>query len=424
MGVRNLTLSGLRLHLAVMTSVALLAASPLKGADPPASPASPASPAWRRHTIDAADRTSGKLGADGVRLADINHDGRLDVATGWEQGGAIRVCLNPGPRLVRKPWPAVTVGRVRSPEDAVFGDLDRDGQFDVISCCEGNTRQIFVHWAPSNRRRQLDPTAWTTGSIPAVAGKQAWMYALPLDIDGRHGMDLLVGSKGKNASVGWLEAPANPRDLSGWTYHRLQDAGWIMSLERHDIDIDGDWDIVVSDRRGPKRGVYWLENPGRVANRKGRRWKRHEIGARGVEVLFLALGDLDRDGRLDIVTAARESRLLLFLGSTNGFTEHSIPLPDEFRYGKGVAIGDIDGDRQPDLVMANRGDPKKRAVSWISYRDSPTSGKWTTTRISDAAGSKFDLVQLVDVDGDGDLDVMSCEEVANLGVFWYENPRK
>jgi hypothetical protein len=23
-----------------------------------------------------------------------------------------------------------------------------------------------------------------------------------------------------------------------------------------------------------------------------------------------------------------------------------------------------------------------------------------------------------------DLDVMSCEEVANLGVFWYENPRK
>ena len=163
-------MSGLRLTLAVMTTAAILAASPLSAADPPAHPA------WRRHTIDAADRTAGKLGADGVRLADINHDGRLDVATGWEQGGAIRVCLNPGPKLARKPWP---VGRVRSPEDAVFGDLDGDGQFDVISCCEGSTRQIFVHWAPSSRRRQLDPAAWTTGSIPAVAGKQAWMYALP-----------------------------------------------------------------------------------------------------------------------------------------------------------------------------------------------------------------------------------------------------
>jgi len=414
MGVRDLVVSGPSLTLAVMTSASILAASPVSAAD---------QPAWRRHTIDAADRTAGKLGADGVRVADINQDGRLDVATGWEQGGAIRVCLNPGPRLARRPWPAVTVGSVRSPEDAVFGDLDGDGQFDVISSCEGNTRKIFVHWAPSSRR-QLDPKAWTTGSIPAVAGKQAWMYALPLDIDGQHGMDLLVGSKGQNASVGWLQAPANPRDLSGWIYHRLQDAGWIMSLERRDIDLDGDWDVVVSDRRGPKRGVYWLENPGRAANRNRREWKRHEIGARGVEVLFLALGDLDRNGRIDIITAARESRLLLFLGTSTGFTEHSIPLPDKFRYGKGVAIGDIDGDHQPDLVMANRGDPKKRAVSWMAYRGSPTFGKWATTRISDAAGSKFDLVQLIDVDGDGDLDVMSCEEVANLGVFWYENPRK
>jgi len=141
-------------------------------------------------------------------------------------------------------------------------------------------------------------------------------------------------------------------------------------------------------------------------------------------VLFLAVGDLDGDGRSDVLSAARQSRLLYCRRTRKGWSEHSIPLPDKYRYGKGVAIGDINGDRQPDVVMTNRGDPKKRAVSWMSYNGSPTSGNWTTTRISDAAGSKFDLVQLVDVDGDGDLDVISCEEVANLGVFWYENPRK
>lgn len=79
-------------------------------------------------------------------------------------------------------------------------------------------------------------------------------------------------------------------------------------------------------------------------------------------MLFLALGDLDRDGRVDVLSAARENRLLFCRGTPGGWTEHSIRLPDEFRYGKGVAIGD--------------------------------------------------------------LDVMSCEEVANLGVFWYENPGK
>ncbi|MFP6768703.1 MAG: VCBS repeat-containing protein, partial [Planctomycetaceae bacterium] len=175
---------------------------------------------WTRHTIDAADRGLGKRGADGVRLADINGDGRPDVTTGWEQGGAIRVCLNPGPRRSKKPWPGVTVGNVGSPEDAVFADLDGDGQLDVISCCEGRNRSIFVHWAPADRRRQRDAGAWTTAAIPAVAGRQQWMYALPLDVDGRHGIDLVVGSKGAGGSVGWLESPRDPRRLNDWTFHR------------------------------------------------------------------------------------------------------------------------------------------------------------------------------------------------------------
>ncbi len=43
--------------------------------------------------------------------------------------------------------------------------------------------------------------------------------------------------------------------------------------------------------------------------------------------------------------------------------------------------------------------------------------------ISGPTGVKYDLLQLVDMDGDGDRDVVTCEECANLGVFWYENPR-
>ena len=55
---------------------------------------------------------------------DVNDDGLSDIATGWEEGGKVRVYLHPGPAKVKEAWPAVTVGQVRSPEDAVFVDLD------------------------------------------------------------------------------------------------------------------------------------------------------------------------------------------------------------------------------------------------------------------------------------------------------------
>src|SRR5262249_34197095 len=162
---------------------------------------------WKRHVIDNSSR-----GADGVRLADVNGDGLLDITTGWEQGGAVRVYLNPGPAKSPLPWPAVTVGNVGNVEDAVFVDLDGDGAIDVVSGCEGATRTMFVHWAPRNKSRYLDPAAWVTAPIPATQNKAMWMFCAPAQLDGKHGPDLIAGSKAKEpggAAIGWLEAPPN-----------------------------------------------------------------------------------------------------------------------------------------------------------------------------------------------------------------------
>ncbi len=154
---------------------------------------------WARHTIDNSSR-----GADGVRLRDVNGDGLPDIATGWEEGGVIRVYLHPGYANAKQPWPAVTVGAVKSPEDAVLVDLDSDGAFDVVSSCEGRVRTMFFHWAPGRPQRFLDPAAWTTQPITVTKEQQSWMFALPMDVDNRHGVDLIVGSKGTGAeSAGW-----------------------------------------------------------------------------------------------------------------------------------------------------------------------------------------------------------------------------
>lgn len=386
---------------------------------------------WPMHVIDNSSR-----GADGVRLADVNGDGLMDITTGWEEGGITRVYLHPGNDAATEPWPAVTVGRTPSVEDAVFVDLDADGHTDVVSCCEGGTRTIFVHWAPDDPQKYLDPEAWTTEPLAASKDAMMWMFCLPMQIDGRHGIDLVAGAKGSGAKIGWFEAPEDPRRLDQWQWHPMGDAGWIMSLRADDIDADGDLDIVVTDRRGELRGCRWLENPGRSPGPgvdQKRPWTNHFVGGRDREVMFMAMGDLDMDGTDDMLVAAKPEHQLFFRrrpGNPPSWESTTLQLPKNGGGSKGVAIGRIDGDEQPDIVFSCEGaSGTKSGVMWLSYDKSPTEERWTAHALSGPAGIKFDRLELLDIDGDGDLDVLTCEESEpvdgkrrGLGVFWYENP--
>lgn len=371
-------------------------------------------PPWPRHTIDDTSK-----GADGVKLADFDGDGRPDIATGWEEGGVVRIYRHPGLDAVTRPWPRIEAGRVPSPEDALLFDVDGDGRLDVVSATEGNNRSLYVHWAPA-----APGGAWRTEAFPAAAKRQAWMFALPFDVDGENGPDLVVGSKLGQGALGWLRAPTDRRRLDGWTYQRFRDAGWIMSILAADMNHDGRPDVLFSDRRGPTRGIFWLEHPG-AARASTEAWREHRVTPAGDtgEVMFIAHGDLDGDGRAEIVAAVKPSRLCIFRQrATDTWEPEWLELHGELGTAKAVSIGDLNGDGRADLVMScEDATGPHTGVVWLEQLP---GGRWKLRDLGGPAGVKFDLVPLVDLDGDGDLDVVTTEERDLLGVVWYENPTR
>lgn len=381
---------------------------------------------WKRHAIDNSSR-----GADGVKLGDLNHDGLTDLTVGWEEGGITRVYLHPGKEAVTHPWPVATIGKTPSAEDATFVDLDGDNRLDVVTSCEGDEQALYLHFAPQDSDL-LKSRKWKQMALPGSVGMTRWMFATPATIESgpRSIRTLVAGSKNPNGTIGLWEIPASPRDpKEEWVWRPLSNAGWIMSIIPKDMDGDGDTDIFFTDRKGDDRGAYWLENPGSI----DLHWIKHLIGGESEELLFSYLADLDLDGLEDVVATAKDRRLFWWRRldrSGLSWDLQEVEFPENTARAKAVAVGDIDQDGLPDLIAnCESANPPLQGVFWLRQSANQALAEWESFGISGGEGIKFDRIELIDLDLDGDLDVLTCEENhivegkrVGLGVIWYENP--
>ncbi len=366
---------------------------------------------WPLHIIDSTSE-----GADGVRLGDINHDGLPDITTGWEEGGLVRVYIHPGYANSTRPWPAVTVGTVADVEDAVFADVNGDGALEVVSSCEGGQRAMYVHSLIAGNENLLDPGAWRTQRLEAASETIQWMFCTPAVLTPEGTQCLVAGGKNENASLGYF---ARPNSQQQWRWNPLAKLGWVMSIRVPDMDGDGDRDILFTDRKGPSRGVRWLENPAD----SGADWKEHLVGGRDCELMFLDMADLDGDGQMELAVAAKDRKILIFDPLPGGqWQRFEIPFPEHTGNAKAVALADFDLDGQLDLVVSCEGAVDCSGVFWIRTSGWPNPGAVEYFDISGPRGIKFDRIECVDIDGDGDPDVLTTDERDNLGVIWYENP--
>lgn len=140
--------------------------------------------------------------------------------------------------------------------------------------------------------------------------------------------------------------------------------------------------------------------------------------------MFMALGTLHQSPHPTAFIAAKDSDHLLL--PLNGHTTNAspLPLPPNTGSGKALALGDINLDGKKDLVFTCEHAKDLHGVMGYLQQGSLKSPNWVPFDIGGKTGTKFDRIELIDLDKDGDLDLLTCEEREGLGVIWYENPTR
>lgn len=132
----------------------------------------------------------------------------------------------------------------------------------------------------------------------------------------------------------------------------------------------------------------------------------------GAEPFRIALGDLNGDGRRDIVacgTVLERGFVRIFLAQPGGeYTSHDVETPVAPR---GIALADLDNDGHLDLVTANN-----RAMS-ISIFPGDGSGGFGERRDIQLLRSPF-AVTVEDVDGDGRPDIAAVGEGGIIAIAY------
>ena len=134
--------------------------------------------------------------------------------------------------------------------------------------------------------------------------------------------------------------------------------------------------------------------------------------------------DIDLDGDLDLTSADADDHNKLYWFENDGtgdFKRHLIQEDDPKRLERHRS-GDIDGDGDPDVAIVKNlyGD-----LLWFENSGTPRDGKLWTRHVITSGGlpGAYD-VDLVDLDGDGDLDAAASSWRFGNQFAWFENDGK
>lgn len=279
----------------------------------------------------------------------------------------------------------------------VFGDVDGDGNQDVIISGEGATNDFICKLYKNDGQGNL--LASTNNQFEGVKDASIAFG----DIDGDGDLDLLItGQNDSYDCITKLYSNDGQGNFSEIINTPFEDVG-LGSIAFSDIDGDGDLDVLITGQNNlfnPVTKLYTNDGNGvftEVINTPFINFKNSSV----------AFSDIDSDGDEDLLIIGRDSvnnRLTkLYINDGNGvFTEDTGASFENVGSGS-ITFGDIDNDGHEDVLITGRNTFGGRVAKLYSNDGNGSFSEVTGTPFY---GVDYSSAAFEDVDGDGDLDIL------------------
>jgi hypothetical protein len=375
-------------------------------------------------------------------ISDIDCNGRLDLFVGrvtgtvdrYEEAGKDRHGLPTfqlvGPRFEGIEIIGAGAGSWHGANTLAFADYDGDGDQDLFwgDFFEQGLLLIENRGSCAAPNLRTEPVRFPVNNPVLTSGYNAPTFG---DIDGDRDLDLLMGVIG-GAFVPARTAAENlyfleqvsPRvfDVKTRQFLTMIDVGSESAPALVDLDGDGDQDLLLANKIDPEAletsRIYRLENIGSA--RKPVFQTRGPMGIGGDYHLSPAPGDLDGDGDQDLLVGNWRDRVSFYRNDgTPAAPSYVLVDSAIIRLTRGSntlpTLGDLDGDGDLDLLVG------EGSGTLNYYRNTGSRTAPVFELVSDEWNAidpgRRSAPHLVDIDRDGDLDLLLGSEAEGLKLY-------
>lgn len=297
--------------------------------------------------------------------------------------------------------------------DVAWGDVDGDGDLDLFSggqIADGNRASFLYRVSGVGTRMEFDPVQSFSTNLDQSSADFG-------DIDRDGDLDLIYSGQSGDVEDGiqlsyttvWLNDGVGGYEQGYSGLEGLNNG----DLELGDLDADGDLDLLITGVNSTSQRRTILYRNDHPAD-----FVEMDVELEGLEASALTLGDIDRDGDLDLVLGGLTSNATpfaaLYANEDGDFSLRTdVALPGIQR--GDLVLADYDNDQDLDIILTgNDGTVALLQVWENTIGQAAPDSAFERLALSNLRGVDFSAVSAADPDGDGDLDLISSGRAADF----------